>query len=521
MRKVKIPAGIILVPWYIVDGKYVRIKTIDFLNFLVFLNIMVAKIGKEREYVFIENNIIRIIEVSDIVQMLLQWLDENFVKFEAEVPIDDVKEAFIIKSSMLFDKTTLFFLKEIEFKQKFDSKDESYLYFLNTAVKVNRDGIDLIKYKDLEWLIMDEQVVKRNFFLPKKAITRLIIPYQIFIWNIAGQDEVRYKAFMSVIGYLLHRYQDAANAKAINLLDETEETDLAEGGRGKSLFVKAIGFMVAVCALSGKDFTGNNIFAFQRVSRYTAVLLIDDAGHNLRFEVFYNRITDGFTVNVKYKQEYHIPFEESPKVVITSNHILKALAGNSTDRRRYEIELSSHYGKDLTVYDDFGHYFFTDWDQRQWDEFTLYMLSCVQLYLTEGLIEAPSIHLNERRLVSELGIEFLDFMEEELQGKTKLHKKELFSKFSKGGYVNQRYLPNQRTFTTKVKKYLEYKQIPYREIPLNTKMYFEILSEKDLKPMITIDSVDTDYRTVDTANKLTRLVNQLQKFFSTDNTTKN
>ncbi len=39
--------------------------------------------------------------------------------------------------------------------------------------------------------------------------------------------------------------------------------------------------------------------------------------------------------------------------------------------------------------------------------------------------------------------------------------------------------------------------------------------------MITIDSVDTSYRTVDTANKLTRLVNQLQKFFSTDNTTKN
>src|SRR5690606_26559698 len=101
-------------------------------------------------------------------------------------------------------------------------------------------------------------------------------------------------------------------------------------------------------------------------------------------------------------------------------------------------------------------------------------------------------------------IEFLDFMEEELQGKTKLHKKELFSKFSKGGYVNSRYLPNQRTFTTKVKKYLEYKQIPYREIPLNTKMYFEILTEKDLKPMITIDSVDTDYRTVDTTNKLTR-----------------
>lgn len=119
MRKVKMPVGTILVPWYVIDGKHVRIKTIDFLNFLVYLNIMVAKIGKEREYVLIENNIIGIIEVSDIVQMLLRWLDENFVKFEEEVPIDDVKEAFINKSSMLFDKTTLFFLKEIEFKSLF------------------------------------------------------------------------------------------------------------------------------------------------------------------------------------------------------------------------------------------------------------------------------------------------------------------------------------------------------------------------------------------------------------------
>lgn len=508
-------------PWYVNKNGKVGVRSIDYLNFLQYLNIKIAKIGNIKEFVLLKNNILKIIEVSDIIQIAIKWLVENVDLSTHHVSVDEVKEAWINKSKILLDIKTLCYMEEIEFKQKFDSKDESYFYFLNTVVKVTAEGKSLVEYKDLTWYVMEDQIIKRSFYLPKKPVDKLNIPYQIFIWNIAGQEEVRYKAFMSVIGYLLHRYQDAANAKAINLLDETEETDLAEGGRGKSLFVKAIGFMVAVCALSGKDFTGNNIFAFQRVNRYTAVLLIDDAGHNLRFEVFYNRITDGFTVNVKYKQEYHIPFEESPKVVITSNHILKAIAGNSTDRRRYEIELSSHYGKDLTVYDDFGHYFFTDWDQRQWDEFTLYMLSCVQLYLTEGLIEAPSIHLNERRLVSELGIEFLDFMEEELNGKTRLHKKELFSKFSKGGYVNQRYLPNQRTFTTKVKKYLEYKDIPYKETPMNTKMYFEILTEKDLKPMITIDNVDTDYKTVDTANKMTRLVNQLQKFFNTDNSTKN
>lgn len=502
-------------PWYVNKSGKVGVRSIDYLNFLQYLNVRIAKIGNIKEFVLLENNILKVIEISDIIQIAIKWLVENVDLSTHHVSVDEVKEAWINKSKILLDIKTLCYMEEIDFKQKFDTKEESHFYFLNTVVKVTAEGKSLIEYKNLTWHVMEDQILKRNFYLPKKSIDKLNIPYRTFILNIAGRDEERNKAFQSVIGYLLHRYQNSANAKAINLLDETEETDLAEGGKGKSLFVKAIGKLTNVCEVSGKDFNGSNPFAFQRVNRYTAILLIDDASYNLKFEVLYNRITDGFTVNVKYKPEYHIPFEESPKVVITSNHILKAPVGNSTDRRRYEIELSQHYGKDLTVYDEFGHYFFTDWDQEKWDGFTLYMLTCVQQYLAEGLIEAPSIHLNERRLVSELGIEFLDFMEEELQGKTKLHKKELFSKFSKGGYVNQRYLPNQRTFTTKIKKYLEYKDIPYKETPLNTKMYFEILTEKDLKLMITIDNVDTDYRTVDTVNKMTRLVNQLQKFFDT------
>lgn len=501
-------------PWYVTDKGKVGVRSVDYLNLLNYLNIKVAKISSTKEFVLLENNILKSIEVSDIVQIALKWLVENVELATDFVSIDEVKEAWINKSRILLDMKTLYYMEEVEFKQKFDSKDESHFYFLNTVVRVDKDNIYLIKYEDLEWLVLEDQIIKRDFFLPKKSLEKLDIPYMQFIHNIAKNDPARILPFQSIIGYSLHRYQDSANAKAINLLDETEETDLAEGGKGKSLFVKGLGYMVAVCSIPGKDLSTSNTFAFQRVNRTTAVLLIDDAGYNLKFDDLYNRITDGFTVNVKYKPEYYIPFEESPKVIITSNHILKAPVGNSTDRRRYEIELSQHYGKDLTVYDEFGHYFFIDWNQSQWDAFTFYMLSCVQQYLRNGLIEAPSIHLHERRLISELGIEFLDFMEEELSGKMKLHKKELFSKFSKGGYINSRYLPNQRTFTTKVKKYLEYKQIPYKETPLNTKMYFEILSEKDLKPLITIDNVDSDYRTVDTANKMTRLVNLLQRFFN-------
>lgn len=476
MRKKDVEEDEVLnLPWYVNEKGKVGVKTIDYINFLTALGIRIVNHLGEKEIVVIRDNIIHKIGIPDVIQMSAKWLEDNVDPDNDKVSADDIKEAWINKGRFLFDRNSLNFLKEIEFKQKFDTKDESYFYFLNVVAVVTKDNIRALPYSELKWLIWQEQIVNREFTFPIEEYKREDVPFAKFIKNIAGKEEERERAFISMIGYLLHRYQDPANAKAIMILDETDDPDAVDGGRGKSLIVKALGFMRPLVLLSGKNFNSSNIFCYQQVNYFTGIVSMDDVNENFRFDKLYNNITDGFTINVKYKPERHIPFEESPKIVITSNHIVKAPAGNSTDRRKYEIELSSYYGGHLTVFDDFGHYFFNEWTRKQWDDFTYYMLKCVQSYLSTGLVEAHSATLEQRRIERELGKEFIDFMEVELRRNyNQLHKKRLLLKFSNSEFVNKKFLPSQRTFTTKIKRYLQFKNIPFRELPLNTKTYFEI-----------------------------------------------
>ena len=64
-------------------------------------------------------------------------------------------------------------------------------------------------------------------------------PFAQFVFNIAGKDMKRFKAFVTMIGFLLHRYQMPSKMKAVILLDESiNELNAALGGVGKSLLAK-------------------------------------------------------------------------------------------------------------------------------------------------------------------------------------------------------------------------------------------------------------------------------------------
>ena len=343
-------------------------------------------------------------------------------------------------------------------------------------------------------------------------------PFAQFVFNIAGKDFTRLKAFISVIGFMLHRYQIPSKMKAVILMDQTiNELNNISGGKGKSLLGRALSFVRVVCNISGKDFSSGYAHAYQSVTMHTNIVCINDIKQNEDFEKYFGRTTDNFTINPKHKKEVIIDSEFIPKLLFTSNYVMKRPAGFSSERRMHEIELSDHYGPQLTVQQEFQHHFFEDWDTKQWHSFYMFMVFCISYYLKHGLIDPPRINLNERRLITEVGIELIEFLDETFSSKTKYHKKELFKEFITGGYVESRYRPTLRTFTLKLKKYLEYRGFDYREIPANTKAYIEIITEEDPINFTTIDDVDTNYRTVDTANKMTRMVNAMTEHFANDN----
>jgi len=507
-----------VIPWRVTEYKETKKASIVsswFIEFLDHHSYRNAIINGCVEYVYVQGNKIEIVDKIHIVHAFLEWLDKNLEAcLEDDIDVDAVKESFANKVKVLIGNEMLMQMKLISPSPHFDTRDECYLYFKNAVVKVTKDSLTVLDYSELDGYVFAEQIIDRNFELPKADLSELNIPYKRFVHNIADNEDSRIEAFETVIGYMLHRFQNPAKSKAIILLDENiNELDSVMGGTGKSIFVSALSYMRPYVNIDGKEFRKGNSFAFQRVSPYTSIISINDIQQNADFEMLYGKITDGFTINKKYKPEVFVPFERSPKIIITSNYYLKAPSGNSTERRRYEIELSNHYGKHLTVEDEFNHYFFYEWNQKQWDEFTLYMVNCIQKYLANGLVEADEINLNQRRLIAEVGIELMEYMDEQLLTKSKLHKKELFNDFTRGGYVPTRYLPTQKSFTVRVKKYFEYKNIAYRETPANTKAYFEVIREDSNLQPLTIADVKNEYHTVKTSSQLKKLVSKMQEHF--------
>lgn len=511
------------IPFEVTDKGKVRFDTYDYIGYAEDLGFRRTKIFEVEHLIRIQDNIVRIVNKSDIIQAALEYLDQNFdqdSELKYGVSKYEIKNAWINKARQISEDATLSFLKYEELKPLRDTQEVSYFCYQNIIVKLRTGAIETVKYQDLKYHVFYEQIIQRGFSYSKSCLNEFI-PFRQFIHNVAENIEERILAFEVMIGYMLHTFQNPALAKAVILLDSiVNEIGLIEGGTGKSLLVRGLSYMRYLCNISGKDFSSSSGFAFQRVTPFTSIVAINDIKENQNFEGFFGRITDGFTISKKYKHDIFIAFAYSPKMIITSNYYLKSPSGNSTERRKYEIELSTHYGKDLTVYDEFGHHFFDDWNEAQWLGFDHYMLYCTKLYLEKGLVKAPAINLELRKLISEVGLELMEFLDQILLTKTKLHKKELFAEFRKES-IGSRYQLSLRGFTIRLKKYLGYKAISYIETPSNTKVFIEILTEKDLTPIITIEDVKTDYRTVDTANKMTRLVNQLQKFFSTDDTAKN
>ncbi|MEQ3663774.1 hypothetical protein [Olleya sp.] len=507
-------------PWYVIeegkDAGKVKVPTLAFINFLTELGFMYALINNCYQIVrLVENIVYTVKDKAEIIKVAKQWLVSSSVDNKIDgIYIDQILSAWLNKTPQLFSKLNLKFLSILTIKPHFDTKEACYLYFENTIVKITKDNFSLIDYIDIDGFVFEEQIIKRVFNpnMINKQFRRS--NFSQFVYNISGKNIKRSKSFISLIGYLLHRYKKASESKAIILLDQSiNELNAALGGTGKSLLIRSLSYFRELCEIPGKDFNSKSQFSFQRATPLTNIVSINDVKADFNFESLYGRITDNFTINRKFKQEIEIDFERSPKLILSSNYMIKAPSGHSTERRKYEIELSEHYGAHLTVQDDFNQQFFEEWDVFEWNEVTLFIIFCIRYYLNHGLVEAQPLNLMERRLISELGPDLLDFLDEKFASKLKHHKKELFNEFKNGGYVDRRYAPTQRTFTVKLKKYCEYNNLNYKETPSNSKAFIEIISDEPEQELLTIDDVHTDYSVVDTRNLMTRLVNKMTKHF--------
>lgn len=337
---------------------------------------------------------------GDLVSYLHKYLEENN-EFKA-------LETLIKGISSYINNKKLYFLPSIDVGNDMDNEFSSKFFFANKIISVSKDKLVEIAYTDYPNYIWEERLFTHSIGDRPEETGQ----FEQFCYNISGQDDVKFLRFKSIVGYLLHRHKNPALAKAIIFYDEKmNDSGQAEGGTGKTLITLALKHCRNVVVFNGKEVKENSWFRNQRIEVTTDIMAYDDVKKDFDFATLFPVITTAIEVEKKRQQAFEIPFENSPKVVISSNHYVKGPGGSSDRRRRCEFELTNYYSEKHSPEDDFGNLFFSQWDQFEWDKFYYFMMECVQVFLVNSLIKGNDEIEKNRRLENLTSPEFVEAVE--------------------------------------------------------------------------------------------------------------
>lgn len=444
----------------------VKIKMYNYMKFLEDQGF--AKKYLDSSYVFVksENNIVEQFELSKIKDFIIDHIKYYYIDktYYQEALLNELLD----RNGRYFGKGLIECIPSVELDVIRDKKDEANYYFKNGFVRVDKNnGISLHNYSELEGKIWKSQIIQRDF---NRVSDERKSVYEQFLFNVAGKSDDRLKTIKSSIGYLLHGYKDSANAKVVVLVDEKIPDDGEPNGRtGKSIYGKALSKLKKSSRIDGKNFTFTERFTFQEVYLDTKILEFNDVTRKFDFERLFSVTTDDMTIENKKEKPFTLKFEESPKLLVSTNYTIKG-QGASYEDRLFEVEFSDHYNENHKPLDDFGKRLFDDWDADEWNRFDNFMLECVGLFLKEGLVEYKPINLERRKLIEQTCDEFIDFADKNILVNQEFDKSTLFNSFRLSyntiGWVKQ------KRFTGWIKLYAKSKDYNYETRDSNGKSIF-------------------------------------------------
>jgi hypothetical protein len=350
--------------------------------------------SKRYEFVKVTHNLIDKASEEEIKDFTLGYLES----------LDDLSVYnFFADKTRFFKEEFLSLLDTVDVHFVQDTKDFSFIYFINCALKVSKDKIDMVDYIDLDGYVWRDQVIDRDF----EFCDITDCDFKKFISNICGNDDQRVKSLESTIGFLMSGYKDPGYCPSVILNDEVI-TDDPQGGTGKGLFVQGVSMMKKVAMIDGKSFSFDKPFAYQTITTDTQVISFDDVNKGFNFERLFSAITEGLTIEKKNKDAIRIPFKFSPKIVITTNYAIRG-KGNSFERRKWDLELKQHYSKEFTPVHEFGKRLFDEWNDDEWCAFDNYMVNNLKSYLATGLVKSEFKNLSIRRLASQTSHQFIEW----------------------------------------------------------------------------------------------------------------
>lgn len=403
-------------------------------------------------------------EVARDVQARLEETNEQWAK--------DILEIINNPKDKIFTSEYLAGLKTISDDIHTDTERKSYIYYVNCFIEITKDNVIKKEYKDLDKPIWRKSIVsvnpnsktikerkQRHFDIISQDDIEIYkhLDFYQFVRNINNNDNKAVLRFETAIGFLLHRHKNPDHNKAIILHDRVY-SDNANGRTGKSLSASCLQFIRNVAEQSGEKFNQDSAFRFDKINQDTEVYFLNDADETLKFRVFYNAVSNSWDIEKKGQSSISIPFEKSPKIIITTNFAV----GDTNDSdiaRKMEIGLHKHYRADFHPSDEFGRRFFDHYDDIDWLMFDYYMIHCIQMYLTHGLYNFEESEEEDTRLIHRIGKEFYDFCEDFFIRDTgKFGNTEAKNLYCNSIGINPNGFSNS-DFLDRIRKYCEFKKI--------------------------------------------------------------
>ena len=300
------------------------------------------------------------------------------------------------------------------------------------------------------------------------------------------QEQLEYNQHLlnkiTAIGFLLSDYKYQTELKAVIAMDgELSDVGQSNGRTGKSLIGKALSYMMEQTTIDGRNTKNDDDFLFTRITQRTRNVFIDDVAVNFSFEKFYMAVTGDLNVNVKGGGRFSIPNEKSPKIYITTNHAINGSQTRSSQERIIYMSFSNYFNDMRHPIDVFGHQFFADWDDAQWNLFYNFMVECCFLYMTsmqqgwarpgQGALMPPMHDIMLRTLRQQMSESIYQWAEVYFDPSgnilnSKIARGEMFSDF-KSHFPDQRSGISQANFKTKLCFYCQFKGYHFNPSKLN------------------------------------------------------
>jgi hypothetical protein len=437
-----------------------------------------ANLTVEPTYIFKEKWIIEPIIPIRIHTETINAIEKGIID-EQVLPIELRQDviAKLISSKTLTKKEVLASLPVLDKPIITDMVNIGRFFYNNGILTVTGDIISLTDSGITDGYVWRSRLINRMFTpCPLEELDNA--EYTRFLKNISGSkvegrfqhNPDRFKSLMSLIGYMLHSYKDCSNPRSLILMDASL-SDEPCGRTGKGLLVKGLDKLHKVSIQDGKTFDTKNRFRFSDVDADVDIVHIDDVPNDFNFELFFSLITEGITIEAKYANKYFIPFEKSPKIVISTNYTVKG-NGSSHEARKYEYELSNYYSEKFTPRDEFGHLLFTDWSTTDWMHFDNLAMQCVKYYLKNGVYIPASKDVDYKKFVSSTSRDFAEWIESKtLEINTRYFKSELYADYSQFCEGQPEIKNNE--MNKYLRSYAQYKGLKFKDDHIGNRRYVE------------------------------------------------